>query len=453
MADETSPDPTPDSDGAATPNRDRRHAPPIIEGEGAQSGDRIETPRSEDRAEIPAPNNGPETGPRQDVAPIAEAPPPASARPILSAAVGALVGAIVAGGGLWFLESRRAPDPDLVSRLEALERNPKPAAPTEAFTALDKRIGALETKLAGAPTRAALDAYGQRLAALESAALSAKAAADANKEALATAQAAHDDAAKALATASAASAAVQRAIEAAGAPAKQDSGADVAALEGRLGKLEQNLAGLARLPAELAPLDQRIGKLEAALAAPKTENRVPAEAAPPSRDGAGLAVVAEALRDRLRAGAPFPIEAAALERLGPDPAKLAILKPLAEKGAPSPGALAADFAKAEPAVLAAATPAASGGVIDRLLANMGKVVRVTPVGELAGDDPAALVSQIKGALARGAAAPALAAWKRLPDPAREASRPWADEADAALAADKAAQGVLDDALARLAANN
>ncbi len=218
-----------------------------------------------------------------------------------------------------------------------------------------------------------------------------------------------------------------------------------------MGKLEAALAALDRPPADLGPLNQRLDKLEGALAAPKTENRVAAETAAPSRDGAGLAVVAQALSDRLRAGAPFPLEQTALEHLGADPAKLAILKPLADKGAPSAAALAVDFAKAAPAILAAAAPKSGDGVMDRLMANMSKVVRVTPVGEVAGDDPAALVSQIGAALDRGQIAQALAAWARLPEAAQQASQEWANETQTRLAADKAAQGVLDDAMTRLAA--
>jgi hypothetical protein len=84
---------------------------------------------------------------------------------------------------------------------------------------------------------------------------------------------------------------------------------------------------------------------------------------------------------------------------------------------------------------------------------MGKVVRVTPVGEVAGDDPAALASQIGAALERGRIAEALAAWERLPEPARQASQEWASAAKARLAADQAARGLLDEAIARLGAAN
>jgi hypothetical protein len=436
MADETSQDQPPNLDAAATPNRDRRIEPPvIIEGDVAGSRESVDPPLVVD-----APDAGLEAA-GQPIAP----PPPIRERPILSAAIGAIVGAGVAAAGLWYLEQRPAMDPEIVARIENLEKNP----PVAALASLDRRVGALEAASGGASDTVSAAAFGQRITALESAALSAKAAADANKDALSTAQAARDDAAKALALATAAT---QKADGAAGAIAPPiETGADAGGLEGRVGKLEAGVAALDRPPVDLGPLNQRLDKLERALATPKTENRVPAESAPPGRDGAGLAVVAQALSDRLGAGAPFPLAQAALEHLGADPAKLAILKPFSEKGAPTAAALAADFAKISPVALAAAAPQGSGGVMDRLMANMSKVVRVTPVGEVAGDDPTALVSQIGAALGRGQIAPALAAWMRLPEPARQASQEWASAAQSRLAADKAAQGVLDDALASLAA--
>jgi len=446
MADETSQDHPTDLDGAATPNRDRRPEPPVvIEGEVAASSESVEeTSRVEPPAADPPPASEPEPVEEKNAE-----PPPASGRPVLSAAIGAIVGAAVAAGGLWFLGQRPATDPDLVSRLENLERIPPTPPPTAALAALDKRVGALEAALGAAPDKGSEAAYGQRITALESAALSAKAAADANKDSLSLAQAARDDAAKALALATTA-AQKGDAIAGAATPTVQPS-ADVGGLEARIGKLEANLAALDRPAIDLAPINQRLDKLEGALAAPKTENRVAAESAAPSRDGAGLAVVAQTLSDRLRAGAPFPLEQTALEHLGADPAKLTVLKPFAEKGAPTAGVLAGDFAKISPAILAAAEPPSSAGFVDRLIANMGKVVKVTRVGEVAGDDPAALVSQIGAALARGQIGPATAAWARLPEAARQLSKEWAGEAQSRLAADQAARDILDDAMTRLAA--
>jgi hypothetical protein len=439
MADETTQ--TPELDGAATPNRDRRHEPPVIEGEMVGPRGKPDAP----------PAGATDVGAQASQSPVAEpavaepppAPPPARpARPILSAGIGAVVGAAFAAGGLWYVSQRSAVDADLAARLDRIEKSPP--ASSVALVALDKRVGALEAALARGPDKTIGDAYGQRITALESAALSAKAAADANEGSLAEAQAARADAAKALALAASA------AQGANGAPAAQAGPSEQAnALEGRIGKLEAGLAALDRPPVDLAPVNQRIDKLESVLAAPKSETRAPAESVAPSRDWAALAVVAQALGDRLRAGAPFAPEQAALERLGADPARLTALKPLAEKGAPTTTALASDFARIAPSLLAAG-PTKSGGAIDRLFANMSKVVRVTPVGEIAGDDPAALVSQIGAALERGRLGPALAVWERLPEAARQASQEWAGEAQARLAADQAAQGVVDDAIAGLA---
>jgi hypothetical protein len=438
MADHTSQDQSPDLEGVATPNRDRRHEPPVIEGEIAGPRESAEAPDAPQPPADEASASGAEPPP---FAPPPDPPIVKSPRSITSALIGAVVGAVVAAAGVWFAGQRPAVDPDLAARLDRLENSA--AAPIAAIDALDKRVGALEAATSAAPDKP--DAYGQRISALETAALSAKAAADSNANALAEAQAARADAAKALAQASGA------APNAGGAPAPAPAApaVDVSALEGRMSKLEAGLAALDRPPADLGPLNQRLDKLEGALAAPKNETRVAADNVPPNRDWAGLAVVAQALNNRLAAGAPFALEQTALEHLGADPAKLAALKPLSDKGAPSAAALAADFAKAAPAILAASAPKSGDGVMDRLMANMSKVVRVTPVGEVAGDDPAALVSQIGAALDRGQIAQALASWARLPEPAQQASQEWAHAAEARAGADAAAQSLLDDALTRL----
>ena len=201
-------------------------------------------------------------------------------------------------------------------------------------------------------------------------------------------------------------------------------------------------------------LQERLAKIEAALAAPKNETRVaPEESGLRPSDETALAVAAESVADRLARGAPYITEERALERLGADPAKIAALKPFAEKGAPTAAALAGDFAKTAPSALKAAAPAESGGVMDRLMRNMSKVVKVTPAGETQGDDPAALISQIGATLDRGDIAAAMSLWARLPEPARRALQGWASGAEARLAADNAAQGILNDAMAKLAAGD
>ena len=74
---------------------------------------------------------------------------------------------------------------------------------------------------------------------------------------------------------------------------------------------------------------------------------------------AAVAVVAEAIRDKLASGAPFTTDVASLASLGFDPAKLAPLKAVAD-GAPSNSALIASFEAAEPKLFAAVAPKEAG---------------------------------------------------------------------------------------------
>ena len=122
-----------------------------------------------------------------------------------------------------------------------------------------------------------------------------------------------------------------------------------------------------------------------------------------------------------------------------------------DAGAPTAAALAASFAKIAPSLVAADNPDSGGGVMDTLFDHMRKLVRVRAVGEVAGDDAAALVSQIEAAFLRGQAARRSASYARLPEPARKAAADWAKTADARLAAEAAAQSLRESAIGRLAA--
>lgn len=395
-----------DPEAAAAPNRDRRGEPPIIEGEAAAERDAARA-----GGEEPQPQRG--SSPPGDFA--AGADSKGRSRSLGGAAVGGLAGAIVAAAALWF-ES---------GDVDAL---------------IKQRLAVVDAPIADLT---------RRVAALEAAAQNAASAADAAKAAQSDSQAARSDAAKALALASKAASTVEQRKEA---PAV--SPADLSALSERVKKLEsapREQPQSAGTSADLAAIQERLDKVEAALAAPKNETRVAPENGPGRKDWTGLAVAAEAVAARLAAGAPYAAEESALERLGADPAKVAALKPFAEQGAPTAAALAARFAKAAPEALRAVAPKEGGGVIDRLMSNMSRVVKITPVGAMPGDDPAALLSQTAAALDRGDIGAAMALWSRLPEPARKASQDWAAAARARLAADAAAQDILNAAMAKLAA--
>jgi hypothetical protein len=443
-----------DPEAAVAPNRDRRGEPPIIEGEVTARHD-APAAASEASPKMEAPAAGASQGPpaqKAEKKPAAEEPaaekPPAEESPVeeppgakpeqekpgafaaptpvksgrarafIAACLGGLVGAVVAGGIVGF--ERSTVDSGFSERLAALE------APINDLT---RRVGALEA-----------------------AASSGKAAADAAKTIPGDIQAARADAAKALALATKTAAAIEQRKDVA--PAQTGPAIDVGAIEARLRKLESASTAASGSAASLAPLEERLAKIEATLAAPKNESRLAPEASAPRRsDGAALAVAAEAVSGRLAAGAPYSAEQGALERLGADPAKTAALKPFAESGAPTGAALAAGFAKIAPDALKAAAPTGGGGVMDRLMSNMSKIVKITPVGATAGDDPAALISQVEAALDRGEIDGAMALWARLPEPMRRASRDWASGAQARLAADAAAQSILSDAMTKLASGD
>src|ERR1700736_2456622 len=96
MADETSQDQSPDLDGVATPNRDRRHDPPVIEGAIAAPDEGAEAPEAFS-------DEPPATGVEVGSPPRTSAEEPSAApaivqpsRPIISAVIGAVVGAVVA---------------------------------------------------------------------------------------------------------------------------------------------------------------------------------------------------------------------------------------------------------------------------------------------------------------------------------------------------------------------
>ena len=116
---------------------------------------------------------------------------------------------------------------------------------------------------------------------------------------------------------------------------------DIAALGARVAKLESG--ALRKPPAADSPaLTARLDKIEAQLAAPKSETRAAPETPAAGDNPAAVAIVAEALRDKLAAGAPFAAELTALQSLGVEPAKLTPLKAVAD-GGPTDGALAASF--------------------------------------------------------------------------------------------------------------
>ena len=154
---------------------------------------------------------------------------------------------------------------------------------------------------------------------------------------------------------------------------------EIPSLAARMAKLEADLSST-----DLTALSGPIDKVESALSAPKAATRVAPEKPAASENPAAVAIVTDAIRDKLASGSSYATEIAALTALGVEPAQLAPLKALAG-GAPTNSALAASFAAAEPKVLAAAVPREPGGIGDRFLAHLRGLVQVRYLGETAGE--------------------------------------------------------------------
>jgi len=408
----------------APPNRDARPDPGVIDGEIAARG-------PNEREPPPSAAGAPESPAQPRPAPA----PRAGFRGVLAGALAGLVVSALAVGAFYSLLAPGADVEDSANRLAELgaqvqQENAALDAEAKresaAVASLDKRVSALETS--GGPS-GELD---KRVAALE------------------TANA--DNGPKAVAAAQTAQQAVQTDQQLT--TQVKDLRADIDAARGEIPGLAARVAKLeTEAPkandADLSALAARLDKIEAALAAPKSESRVAPEKPAPADNASAIAIIAGEIEDKLSAGAPFGTEAAALQRLGVDPAQLASLQAVAG-GAPTGSALAESFDAVAPQVLAAASPAESGGVLDRLLAHIHGLVRVHVLGESAGDNPEAIVSRIGAECRRGDIAGAVAAFDKLPAAARQAAGDWPVKARARQAADAALQSIREAAVGRLA---
>jgi hypothetical protein len=399
-------------------NRDARREPEVIEGEIAAS-------EAEDRKSSPY-TTATETS--ADPRPAASAAPRRSAGSLVAGAIGGLiVSALALGAGYMFL-TPKTDGSDIADRLSALETQSRQnadaiAAETNrenaAVAPLEKRISALEAK-PSASNNADLE---KRVAALEAASAGNGASSDATQRLAAQAK---------------------------------DLRADIDAEKGQLPDLSARVAKLeseAQKPGNSGPdpaaLAARIDKVEAALAAPKNETNAAEEKLAAADHTTTIAIVAEVAEERLRSGAGFGPELAALQRLGVDSAALAPLEAVVN-GAPTNSALAASFDAVAPHVLAATAPPEQGSVTDRFLAHLHGLVKVRELNETAGDDPQALVSQIEAACRRGDIGAALASFDKLPETARKAAGDWPTLARARHAAEAALQSIREAAVGQLA---
>ncbi|AZG77872.1 COG4223 family protein [Methylocystis rosea] len=213
------------------------------------------------------------------------------------------------------------------------------------------------------------------------------------------------------------------------------------ALEGRIDELGNETKALRE-------------RLESSKGETRAAPEATAATAAKTPDGpAAIVVVAFALQRELEAGRPYALETKALTRLGADPAALAALSPMAEKGAPTAAQLKTEFAPAAKRIRALET-GASGDLAEHLMKGASKLVRVRPSGQAPTTEAQTVeekVAHIEAALTHGDLAQASAVFAALPEAAQNEAKDFGATLRARVDAGRAADDLLHGAIAALGA--
>jgi len=213
------------------------------------------------------------------------------------------------------------------------------------------------------------------------------------------------------------------------------------ALEGRIDELGNETKALRE-------------RLESSKGETRAAPEATAATAAKTPDGpAAIVVVAFALQRELEAGRPYALETKALTRLGADPAALAALSPLAEKGAPTAAQLKTEFAPAAKRIRALET-GASGDLAEHLMKGASKLVRVRPSGQAPTTEAQTVeekVAHIEAALTHGDLTQASAVFAALPEAAQNEAKDFGATLRARVDAGRAADDLLHGAIAALGA--
>jgi hypothetical protein len=191
--------------------------------------------------------------------------------------------------------------------------------------------------------------------------------------------------------------------------------------------------------AELDALVSRIAALEQSMKAGDEE--LAGRIAQSTNDLASRrAISAVALLAAVERGDPFAAELAAVKAIASDAAALAPLEAFAFGGVPSNNVLGRELsALAQPMLKTLGEQAQPSGILEKFQASAERLVRIRPVGETIGEEPAAIISRIELKAARSDIGGALQELAQLPANVRAPADAWIRKArtrDGALAASR-----------------
>jgi hypothetical protein len=446
-ASETPPSVAPVSEAVpAEPQVEQGSAEPIADPASAETS-ASESPAAEQGATESAP---PQEPPIAEPPPASETPPPrpSTALPFAAGFLGGIIPAAVLAG-LWYGGVLPGPrSTDLQQRIGAIEQQVSavrkdiqslqtqakalpasgtgpqntsaPAVDAKAFNDLKQRVTKLETSLQNLPANAAPDPQlANRIAANENALKSNDAAlAELNN----LAEQASSSGTQALRQTEALNTAVNQ-------------------LGARVDDLaRQRPDGVT--PAQFEELKKQVAAVEQATQAARKDIQANAAAASASR----LALAATILRNAVLSHASYQSELARAQALGADAKQLAPLQRFASTGVPSDAQLADQLRKILPTLTQAAAPQdTSGTFLDRLRANAGRLVRVTPADAPRGDDAADVLARLLSEANHNDIDGALRDVQKLPQDAQAKAADWMATVKARSDALAAARGLASEA--------
>ncbi|MEI9885709.1 MAG: mitofilin family membrane protein [Rhizomicrobium sp.] len=202
----------------------------------------------------------------------------------------------------------------------------------------------------------------------------------------------------------------------------------------RLAALERNALG-SDLPQRIAALTSAQAALEARLS--RLENIEPSVTM--RRAAAELA-----LANLVRASgepAPFEAELETFRTLMPDAREAGALAPIALRGAPTQATLAQRFPTMAAKALAAEKAGRASTWLGRLWANLGNVIVVRRIGDVAGEDSESILARAGAKLNDGDLTGAVREMTGLKGAARASAQGWLGEAQARLAIARATKAL------------
>lgn len=168
-------------------------------------------------------------------------------------------------------------------------------------------------------------------------------------------------------------------------------------------------------------------------------------------EAAAAALAAALLAEAAETSRPFAQELTALERVLPLSADTLALRRLAETGAPTRSALAAEFDDAAAhASIAARDPGERGAFFDRVGYALASIVTIRRVGSTVGDQPDAVLARAERQVDEGDVDGALTTLAALPPNAARAMSGWRNAAERRAEIDRHVVAIRARALANLA---